>query len=135
LHDVQLRWVYGSEVEPIAKPNLATPRGDGVSSPTLQWTLTIPPGYRLANDQRDFKVENLRMAADKGVESSGAPGRTKLVRWQTNTQDGPPSLALVSVESDNQRRLWIATICVVMVVLIVLFAPLLAWPSRRPGVS
>jgi len=43
-----LRWVFGPQAEPLLQPHLTAPRVEGVPAPAINWTLTLPPGYRLA---------------------------------------------------------------------------------------
>ena len=46
---LQLRWIFGPEMEPMAGPRLASPRLAGVPDLPVNWTVTVPPGYRLAD--------------------------------------------------------------------------------------
>ncbi len=90
-HQLQLRWILGSEMEPLAYPQLAAPRLEGVPHALVNWVLTVPAGYRLADD------ENLPM--DRGQQ----------VRWQSDSQAIAPQPRLIAVERDWQRQTLIAT--------------------------
>ncbi|HYV34719.1 MAG TPA: hypothetical protein VE988_03380, partial [Gemmataceae bacterium] len=48
LHRLRLRWTFGPETAPLTQPLLIAPRLEGMQALVFNWTLTLPPGFRLA---------------------------------------------------------------------------------------
>jgi hypothetical protein len=48
LRKVRLRWLF-AEAEPLDRPNLARPRPEGVVDGPVVWSISIPPGWKVAD--------------------------------------------------------------------------------------
>jgi hypothetical protein len=85
MRELRLRWVFDPKSEAVTQPKLLTPRLQGLPPMLIFWTVTLPAGYRLQDDEDALDALPLLAAARQHLaraQAMSAAADLLAERWE-----------------------------------------------------